>query len=75
MSLGDWFSGSSRKGGTGGGELGIYTQKVKTAWLYLDLAVKKNPSVDHFTYFKCKWSYKTINLPHRASMQCLSLIY
>ena len=55
MSLGDWFSGSSRKGGTGGGELGIYTPRVKTAWLHLDLAVK-NSSVDHFSYFKCKWS-------------------
>ena len=39
ISLGDWFS-VSRKGGTGGSGLVLYTQKVKTAWLCVGLAVK-----------------------------------
>ena len=42
LSLGDWFS-MSRKGRTGGGGLVyiyMYTQRVKTAWLCVGLAVK-----------------------------------
>jgi len=39
ISLGDWFS-VSRKGGTGGGGLVLYTQRVKTVWLCVGLAVK-----------------------------------
>ena len=37
--LADWFY-MSRNGGTGGGgEVGWYTHRVKTAWLCLDLSV------------------------------------
>jgi len=39
VSLGDWFS-VSQKGGTRGRWVGIYTQRVKTAWLCVGLAVK-----------------------------------
>jgi len=39
MFLGDWFS-VSRKSGTGGDGFGMYTQRVKIAWLCLDLAAK-----------------------------------
>ena len=46
---------------------GWYTQRVITVWLCLDMALNLKSSI--FSYF-CKWTFKTVALPCRASMQC-----
>ena len=62
----------SRKGRTEAG--GLVHPMVKTAWLCLGLAVKL-PQQAHFSYFKHKWTQKTVVLLLRTSMHCSRPIY
>jgi len=63
ISLGDWCE---QKGWDRGRWVGIYTQRVKTTWVFVGLA-KKIPSEGSLY----KWSWKTVISPHRASMHAV----
>jgi len=62
--LGDWFS-VSRKGAWDRGRwVSIYTQRVKTTWLCVGLAIKIPPS-----RAIVQMVLETVITPHRANVQ------